>query len=214
MSILFGLLHSDGQSIDEERLAALCHPTRCYATGETRVRLSGGIGMGLQPHHTHERSQLESGPVIGLHGHMIAFDGRLDNYAELSRLLDIPDKDASDSVIVLESFFKWGERCFSKLIGDWALALWSPTDRALYLARDHAGTRSLYYLNKAGDRLLSTYLETFFGAKESYVLAEDYVARYIGCRPIEYLTPYRNIRSVPPAHYAVMRNGHVSIEPH
>jgi asparagine synthase (glutamine-hydrolysing) len=214
MSILFGLLHSDGRSIDEGQLAAFGHATRCYATGETHVQLSGGIGMGFQPHHTHERSQLESGPVIGLHGHMIAFDGRLDNYAELSRLLDLRDKDASDSVIVLESFFKWGNVCFSRLIGDWALALWSPTDRTLYLARDHAGTRSLYYLNRDGDCLWSTYLETFFGAGESHVLASDYVARYIGCRPIEDLTPYRNIRSVPPAHYAVMRNGHVSIEPH
>ena len=214
MSILFGLLHSDGQPIDEERLAALGHATRCYATAETQVQLSGGIGMGFQPQHTHERSQLESGPVISLHGHMIAFDGRLDNYAELSRLLDLRDMDASDSTIVLESFLHWGKGCFSKLNGDWALALWSPTDRTLYLARDHAGTRSLYYLNRDSECLWSTYLDTFFGTGDSHPLTEDYVARYIGCRPIEDLTPYRNIRSVPPAHYVVIRNRHVSIEPH
>jgi asparagine synthase (glutamine-hydrolysing) len=214
MSVLFGLLHLDGRPIDEGRLAALGQSTQRFAKCEAQVRSSDGIGMGLQPWHTHERTHLDSGPATGTHGHMVAFDGRLDNHVELSRLLDLPERATSDSVIVLESFVRWGKECFSKLIGDWAVALWSPNDRALYLARDHAGTRSLYYFIRDGICLWSTYLETFFGVGESHALEEDYVARYIGCVPIGDLTPYRNIRSVPPAHFALIRNGRVSLEHH
>jgi asparagine synthase (glutamine-hydrolysing) len=214
MSVIFGLIHSDGRSVDEAQLVALGDVTHPFAAGETLVRCSGGIGMGLQPYQTHERSRREIGPAIDRHGHMLVLDGRLDNYAELSRLLDLPEIGTSDSAIVLESFQTWGENCFSKLTGDWALALWSPSDRTLYLARDHAGTRNLYYLNRNGTCLWSTYLETFFAAGQSHPLEEDYIARYIGCRPVRSLTPYRNIRSVPPAHYAVIRDSRMVVAPH
>lgn len=214
MSIIFGLAGFDGQPVDEGQLTALGDVTDRYATGETLVRCNGGIGMGLQPYQTNARSRLETGPAIGRHGHMIVLDGRLDNHAELSRLLDLPESATSDSVIVLGSFLKWGENCFSKLIGDWALALWSPSDRTLYLARDHAGSRSLYYLNRDGICLWSTYLETFFAAGGSHPLEADYIARYVGCRPVHDLTPYRNIRSVPPAHYTVIKESRISVAPH
>jgi asparagine synthase (glutamine-hydrolysing) len=214
MSVIFGLIHSDGRPVDQTRLSALGDITHPFTAGETLVRCHDGIGMGFQPYQTHERSRLETGPTVGLHGNTIVLDGRLDNHAELSRLLDLPEIGISDSVIVLESFLRWGEKCFSKLIGDWALALWSLRDRTLYLARDHAGTRNLYYLNREGSFLWSTYLETFFAAGESHPLEAGYIARYIGCQPVGSLTPYRNIRSVPPAHYAVIRDSCIVIAPH
>jgi asparagine synthase (glutamine-hydrolysing) len=214
MSVIFGLIHSDGRPVDEAQLGALGEVTHRFAAGETLVRCVGGIGMGFQLYQTHERSRLDTGAAIGRHGHMLVLDGRLDNHVELSRLLDLPEIGTSDSVIVLESFLTWGEKCFSKLIGDWALALWSPRDRTLYLARDHAGARNLYYCNRDGTCLWSTYLETFFAAGESHPLEADYIARYIGCRPVRSLTPYRNIRSVPPAHYAVIRDSRIVVVPH
>jgi asparagine synthase (glutamine-hydrolysing) len=214
MSIILGLINFDCRTVEREQLTLLGHGTSRYASGETLFRCNGGVGMALQPYPTHERSQLESGPVIGRLGHMIALDGRLDNHEELSRLLSLPENESSDSTIAIESYLRWGEKCFSKLIGDWALALWSPYDRTLYLARDHAGTRSLYYLNQDGQCLWSTYLETFFAEGETRALDDDYMARYVASMPIGDMTPYRNIRSVPPAHYAVVKDAHVTIAAH
>ena len=36
-------------------------------------------------------------------------------------------------------------RAFRKLVGDWALAIWNPSDRSLLLAKDPVGTCPLYY---------------------------------------------------------------------
>jgi asparagine synthase (glutamine-hydrolysing) len=146
---------------------------------------------------------------------MLVFDGRLDNWENLRDDLRIGDHDACDSTIVLASFFRWGEHCFSRFIGDWALALWSAETQALYLARDHAGMRTLYF--SLSDNILrwSTFLETYFVGGSTPVLEEQYAACYLGMQPIRDLTPYKNIRAVPPAHYLVVRNREVvKKEPH
>jgi asparagine synthase (glutamine-hydrolysing) len=78
-------------------------------------------------------------------------DGRLDNYRELAQLLELEAHNLSDSQILLAAFDRWGEQCFSRFVGDWALALWSLKDESLYLARDHAGTRSLYFQHGRAD---------------------------------------------------------------
>jgi asparagine synthase (glutamine-hydrolysing) len=157
--------------------------------------------MGFQANHTHVRSNLESLPLTDSLGNMLVFDGRLDNHAQLCALLGIRDSDTADSLIVLLAFRRWGEECFARLIGDWALALWSHLERSLYLARDHAGTRTLYFEEAKGCILWSTHLETFFTEGRSRDLEESYVACYLACQSIRDLTPYKGVRAVPPAHY-------------
>lgn len=64
---------------------------------------------------------------------------------------------------------------FSHFIGDWAIALWSAQEEALYLARDHAGTRTLYYEVSERQILWGTHLETFFAEGQ----VRDFSAAYI-----------------------------------
>jgi asparagine synthase (glutamine-hydrolysing) len=162
--------------------------------------------MGFQPYHTHQRSYLESQPVADDLGNMVTLDGRIDNHAELCQLLEIRESAASDSTIVLAAFRRWGEDCFRQFIGDWAMVIWSPGDHSLYLARDHAGVRTLYF-NQEHDRILwSTYLEGFFTRKSSRPLDERYMISYLTHRSSLDLTPYQGIRVVLPAHYYVIKN--------
>jgi asparagine synthase (glutamine-hydrolysing) len=170
--------------------------------------------MGFQPYHTHLRSNLDAQPVVDTNGNMLTFDGRLDNHVELRTLLNIQNDEPSDSRIVLAVFERCGEECFSRLIGDWALALWSHRDRTLYLARDHAGTRTLFYEQAGGTFRWATYLESFFVTSVSRSLDEAYIAAYLGLVPKRNLTPYKSIRAVPPAHYLVVRDRKVNIKPH
>jgi asparagine synthase (glutamine-hydrolysing) len=201
MSILFGIREAEGEDAEERRLQQLAVPTARYALDGTFISTSGRVGMGLQPFHTHLRSTYESRPAASIAGNMITFDGRLDNYVDLCKLLDLDATATKDSVIALAAFEHWGEDCFSHFSGDWALALWARAERTLYLARDHAGTRTLYFQQSGGRLIWSTYLETFPNVERStdldLVFAESYLAR----RAVRDLTPYRNIRAVPPAQY-------------
>src|SRR5258708_4785135 len=201
MSIIFGVRNPEGQMVQERQLLDWAKATARYAPDGTFVHASDRIGMGFQANHTHVRSNLESLPLTDSLGNMLVFDGRLDNHAQLCALLGFGDSDTADSLIVLLAFRRWGEECFARLIGDWALALWSRLERSLYLARDHAGTRTLYFEEVKGCILWSTHLETFFTEGRSRDLEESYVACYLACQPIRDLTPYKGVRAVPPAHY-------------
>jgi asparagine synthase (glutamine-hydrolysing) len=154
--------------------------------------------MGFQPFYTHERSKLDAQPAMTARGNMLSFDGRLDNHKELHEEVEFPDKAAPDSEIVLAAFDRWGENCFSRLAGDWALVLWSNANRVLYLARDHAGTRTLYYEAAQGRVRWSTHLETFFVDSPAHGIDEAYAASYLAGLPFGELTPYEGIRAVPP----------------
>ena len=137
MSILAGIYRPEGNAMEENELMSLSGATDRYASDGTFVRANGPVGMVFQPFYTHERSGLECRPVAEEHGDMLTFDGRLDNHSELRQQLNIAAADTPDSVIVLKAFERWGEHCFRRLIGDWSLALWSHSERALY-----SGSRS------------------------------------------------------------------------
>jgi asparagine synthase (glutamine-hydrolysing) len=208
MSIIFGLRNAEGQTVEERTLLDLGQRTNRYALDGTFVRTSGLIGMGFQPFHTHYRSGLEQHPVADECGNVLAFDGRLDNHAELGKLLDIPAGETADTAIILAAFRRWGEHCFSRLVGDWALSLWSHADRDLYLARDHAGSRTLYFEQESGGIVWSTFLETFFTETTVRDLDEGFAACYLACMPIRDLTPHKNVRAVPPACFLKFRENH------
>jgi asparagine synthase (glutamine-hydrolysing) len=145
---------------------------------------------------------------------MLTFDGRLDNSSELCELLNICHCDSPDSLIVLAAFERWGEDCFARLIGDWALALWDDRNHSFFLARDHAGTRALYFEYSGTTVRWSTCLETFFFNTRLRDFDIEYGTRYLACQPLCELTPFRGIRAVMPAHYLIFRDDRLTTKAH
>ncbi|HET9363472.1 MAG TPA: hypothetical protein VFP71_00650, partial [Candidatus Angelobacter sp.] len=94
----------------------------------------------------------DSSPVFhgqGANGSLIAWDGRIDNRAELLNLLDC-DASAmiSDSELALRAYEKWDRDFPAQIIGDFAFALWDPSVQALFCGRDPFGIRPFYYALK------------------------------------------------------------------
>lgn len=214
MSIIFGVRSAEHKSVDESCLERLAQPTGRYAPDGSFVEVKANVGMGFQPYHTHTRSKLEAQPLADALGNMLAFDGRLDNHEALQKSLDLPNTVTPDSEIVLAAFRRWGTSCFSRFIGDWAIALWSNADQTLHLTRDHAGTRTLYYEVVDGSVVWSTYLDTFFADRVQRDLDETYIAQYLASQPIRDLTPYKRIHAVPAAHCIRIQGDRIRCTPH
>jgi asparagine synthase (glutamine-hydrolysing) len=214
MSVIFGLRRPCGQLAQGEEMRNLAETTKRYAPDGTFTDVGGRVGMGFQPFHTTERSRLETQPLIDFQNNMLVLDGRLDNYRELREALNIDNSDIADSGLILAAFRKWGETCFSRFVGDWALAIWSARDHTLYLARDHAGTRTLFFQEVNGDFRWSTYLETFFTPGSTGAIDAEYVARFVTALPIRDLTPYKGIHAVPPAHYLIVQENKITRRAH
>lgn len=201
MSVICGIRNRDGRPVEELEMTRLAVPTERYAPDCTSLHIYDEVGMGFQAYHTHARSHLETQPLSDGRGNVLAFDGRLDNYKDLGGLLGIKVHETADSLIVLKAFERWGEDCFAQFIGDWSLSLWVPETKSLYLARDHAGTRMLYFEETERRILWSTYLDTLVQKERMPTLDGHFAISYLSGRPIGERTPYKAIRSIPPAHF-------------
>ena len=79
---------------------------------------------------------------------VLAYNGELYNYLELRaelRELGVHFKTGTDTEVVLAAYRQWGEACFNRFNGMFALCLWNKKLKQILVARDHAGMKPLYY---------------------------------------------------------------------
>ncbi len=79
----------------------------------------------------------------------LVFNGEIYNFKALRSLLQEDGVDFntnSDTEVILHSWRKWGNDCFLKFKGMFALAIWDPKREQLLIARDRFGEKPLYYL--------------------------------------------------------------------
>jgi len=168
--------------------------------------------MSYRAFHTNLESRLEVQPLVAREGHMLTWNGRLDNREELIRELDLPRRTTiTDVAIVMAAYRKWNKECFQKFVGDFCLAFWDAHLRVLYLVRDAAGTRALKYYIDDTRIIWSTETTALLG--DSWVLEEEYIAGAMSLGPTPDISPYKNIYAVKPAHVVtVTAHGKLSTE--
>ncbi|HEX2123680.1 MAG TPA: asparagine synthase (glutamine-hydrolyzing), partial [Thermoanaerobaculia bacterium] len=93
-------------------------------------------------------------PMAGADGRVhLAFNGEIYNYLELReelRALGHTFRSESDTEVVLAAYRQWGEEFLSRTIGMFAMALYDDEQRVLYLARDRAGEKPLFWWRSGG----------------------------------------------------------------
>lgn len=76
----------------------------------------------------------------------IVYNGEIYNFRELKKELSgYPFVSQCDTEVILASYLTWGIDCVEKLDGMFAIAIFDREDNKLYLARDRAGKKPLYY---------------------------------------------------------------------
>ncbi len=78
----------------------------------------------------------------------LSFNGEIYNFRQLRQELSARHHSfvsSSDSEVILHAFEEWGENCFERFRGMFAIALWDDDNRQLTLARDRFGIKPLYY---------------------------------------------------------------------
>ena len=80
------------------------------------------------------------------HGVSVVFNGEIYNFLELKEeLRDYPFVSNCDTEVIIASYLKWGRSCADHFNGMFAIALYDRKSGEVYLFRDRAGKKPLFY---------------------------------------------------------------------
>jgi asparagine synthase (glutamine-hydrolysing) len=216
MSAQFGKCNFDGKPVDPQELDRVRPVLAPYGPDAEGIFRTDNVGIIYRAFQTTKESRLENQPYVSPLGAVITWDGRLDNRSELIHKLGVElSSDSTDLSIVAAAYEHWGTESFAKLIGEWAVSIWSPRSQSMVLAKDFVGTRHLFYSFDDDQVTWSTILDPLvLFADKSFALCEEYVAGWFSFFPATHLTPYIGIHSVPPSSSVVIRNGKQTVTKH
>jgi asparagine synthase (glutamine-hydrolysing) len=214
MSVQAGIWNFDGRPVDRRLLERLSESLRQQGPDGESFYLYNSVALLYRPFHTTAESRHEKQPYTSSRGFILTWDGRLDNREVL--IADLRgDLDAipTDLAIFAAAFDRWDADCFRRIVGDWAVSIWKPEQRDLLFAADYMAIRHIFYYLKNDRIWWSTDLSPLLLLSgDKFHVDDDYIAGYFAHDPDAHLTPYREIREVPPGQFVRIRNGSVSVE--
>ncbi|MEJ7759408.1 MAG: hypothetical protein WKF55_07415 [Gemmatimonadaceae bacterium] len=135
----------------------------------------------------------------------IVFNGEIYNFVELRaelRSKGYAFRSESDTEVILASYREWGHDCLSRLNGMFAFALYDGRRAQLFMARDRAGEKPLFY--SLTDGVLR------FASELKALMADPAFVRHIEPEALDcYLTMgfvpgdlciLKGVKKLPPAH--------------
>jgi asparagine synthase (glutamine-hydrolysing) len=138
----------------------------------------------------------------------VMLNGEIYNYLDLRRDLEHRGHrfvTHSDTESIVHLYEEYGEACFSKLRGMFAIALWDSKSRSLLLARDRVGKKPLFYAADSEHILFGSELKALLaggaatGGIDPQAVSDYFSFGYIPAPK----TIYRAVRKVLPGHYIV-----------
>jgi asparagine synthase (glutamine-hydrolysing) len=214
MSAFGGIFNfgNDARPVNKGLLADLGRHLDSYGRDGGSEVAGSNVGMSYRAFHTTRESHFENQPLRTSQGHMLVWNGRLDNRESLLRQLreQFPGGPVgiTDSEIVMAAYLKWGEECFVRLLGDFCLTLWDERLKQVYLVRDVVGTRTLYFYSDRDRVCWSTHLSSLLVVFQIRPELEDeYIAGQLTRAPEPGLTPYKKIHAVKPGHVITFSHG-------
>jgi asparagine synthase (glutamine-hydrolysing) len=214
MSVQAGIWNFDGKPVDGKLLADISESlTQRGPDGESTF-VDGSIALLYRPFHTTAESRRENQPYVSHRGFILTWDGRLDNRDELIlELRSELETEPTDVAIIAAAFDRWGTDCFRRIIGDWAVSIWKYDEHELLFAADYMAIRHIFYYLKNNQVRWATDLSPLvLLSGDKFHIDEEYIAGYFAHYPDAHLTPYHEIREVPPGRFVRIRKGSVSIE--
>ncbi len=183
----------------------------------THVDVARGLGLVHTRLAILDLSDAGRQPMVSASGRVLAYNGEIYNYRALRRELEALGHvfvSRCDTEVVLRAFDAWGEACLARLHGMFALALFSPGDDTLWLARDPLGMKPLYYavVPDVGLAFASELraLLTLPGFRPR--VARDALEQYLELGYVydREATSLVGVRKLPPGHVLRVRHGQAS----
>jgi asparagine synthase (glutamine-hydrolysing) len=214
-----GLLKLDGGEPDPHQLRRMIATLSHRGPDANGTHISGRAGLA---HARLSIIDLQCGgqPMSSVDGRLwITFNGEIFNYIELTEeLLKKGHKFAthSDTEVILNAYLEYGEECVNHFNGQWSFAIWDTAEQKMFLSRDRAGVRPLFYTQTA-DAFL-------FASEIKALLTHSGVTREIDPRGMDQVftfwvnlpprTVFKNISQLPPGHSMTVQGNSLRVKPY
>jgi asparagine synthase (glutamine-hydrolysing) len=202
--------------IDEAVVTSMANELIHRGPDELSVFIEGSLGFGFR------RLSI----VDLLHGHQPFFNednsvvlicnGEIYNHKELRAELETKGyrfKTNCDVEVLVHMYTEYGAAFFSRLNGQFAFAIFDKRDNSLLLARDHFGICPLFYTSFDGLFVFGSEIKSIIRhplvKREVDMEGLDQVFTFPG--PVSPVTLFKNISSLLPGHYMVVKNGEITI---
>jgi asparagine synthase (glutamine-hydrolysing) len=156
-------------------------------------------------------------PICNEDGSVVTiFNGEIFNFRELRTFLEKKGhklRTAGDTEVLVHLYEEYGDASVGALRGMYAYAIWDRARRQLVLFRDRLGIKPLYYAQVGGVLAFASELKALLRVPAvKRDLDMDAVALYLS---LQYVPGPRtilgSIKKLPPGHFLVWRDGHVTI---
>ena len=138
--------------------------------------------------------------------YIIVFNGEVYNFKEIRKELESLGhtfRSNSDTEVILYAYKAWGIEAIEKFIGMFAFVIYDIPKQKLFLVRDRAGVKPLYYYNDKEEFIFSSEIKSFHKHPNfKKVINREILPFYFqfGYIPTPH-TIYQNCYKLQPAHY-------------
>lgn len=143
----------------------------------------------------------------------IVFNGEIYNFKEIRNELEakrVKFTSETDTEVILEAYELWGSGCLQKFNGMFAFAILNKESGELFLARDQAGIKPLYYFLEGQRFIFSSEIKAILEHNVPRILNKEMLSVYFRMLyvPAPY-TMFENIFKLEPGHFAVFKDGNL-----
>lgn len=142
------------------------------------------------------------------HSVCVSFNGEIYNYIELKEELEKKGYKfvtTSDTEVLIKSYIEWGEKCFEKFNGTWAVSIYDTQKKKLLLSRDRIGKNPLYYTIRDNTLYWSSEIKSLLHVcgVDSFSINKQAIYDFInyGLRDLDNSTFWNEIHTLPAATY-------------
>jgi asparagine synthase (glutamine-hydrolysing) len=205
---ILGRIELDKRPIDRDRFLTSFEKMRAYGPDRSDFWTEGPAAAGrhllcVSPAAKHESSIR---PVEGI---IVVADAVLDGRKELAADLGMTAdqmSSCSDTELIRRSYVRWGKECLRYLTGDFAFAVIHLQSQEVFLARDHIGSRPLFWSQRNRSLVFSTSIQTIVSISDwRWTIDERVIAEYLA-NPVGPLSKpfFNDMHAVPPGGYTTV----------
>ena len=131
----------------------------------------------------------------------ISYNGEVYNFKEIrNNLIEKGYKffSATDTEVILKSYIEWGDKCFEKFNGMWALAILDKKKKQLIISRDRYGVKPCYYFLNKNKFIFSSEIKGILSSFSEIKLDKNKLLLSVKALEKHFTTYYEDINILPP----------------